>query len=227
MNEDIKILIVEDELIAAEFLTMFLRKEGYKVVGICEEGKDAIEKAQQLKPDIIFMDIYLKDGISGCDATLKIVSNIETKIIFLTAYSDDEMLKYAMDIGAVNYLVKPYKETQILVALRMALGQSSISSICSKPSLVELVHGFTYDLEKKKFYKKKEEVKLAGRGLAVIKYLCEHKESVVSASELSNHIYGENISSSTLRALIFRIKEKLGYELIENVSGLGYKIIHA
>ena len=225
MKTTITILIVEDELVAAEFLAMFLRKEGYEVVGICEGGEEAIVQARLLKPDVIFMDIYLKDHISGCDAALKIVSNIETKIIFLTAYSDDEMLKYAMDIGAVNYLIKPYKEAQILVALSMALGQNKISTIRPNPALVELVHGFTYDKVKQKFYQGSEEVKLAGKGLEVIAYLCLHKESVVSVSELSQHIYGKEIASSTLRALIFRIKQKLGYELIENISGLGYKIM--
>jgi len=225
MNKHIKILIVEDELVASEFLSLFLTKEGYTVVGICEEGKDAIQKAQRLKPDIIFMDIYLKDHISGCEAALKIVSNIETKIIFLTAYSDDEMLKYAMDIGAVNYLTKPYKESQILVALRMALGQNSLSIARPKHAEILLKYDYSYDIKTNKFYKNTTEVKLGGRGLDVISYLCKHREQVVSASELSQYLYGEVKHGSTLRALIFRIKEKLGVELIENVSGLGYKIL--
>jgi len=225
MNKDIKILIVEDELIAAEFLAIFLRKEGYTVIGICESGEEAIETAKMVKPDVIFMDIYLKDQISGCEAALKIVSNIETKIIFLTAYSDDEMLQYAMDVGAINYLIKPYKETQILVALRMALGQNKISSKESKISLVELAYGFMYDKIDEKFYRCGAEVKLGGKCLKVISYLASHHEQIVSSSELSFYIYGEEKTSSTLRALIYRIKRKLGVELIENISGAGYKII--
>jgi len=225
MNKEIKVLIVEDELITAEFLAMFLRKEGYDVIGICEGGEEAIIAAKKLKPDVIFMDIYLKDYISGCEAALQIVSNIETKIIFLTAYSDDEMLQYAMDIGAINYLIKPYKETQILVALRMALGQNKISSKESKMSLVELAYDFMYDKIDKKFYRGGAEVKLGGKCLKVISYLASHHEQIVSSSELSLYIYGEEKTSSTLRALIYRIKQKLGVELIENVSGVGYKII--
>jgi len=225
MNHDITILIVEDELIAAEFLALFLRKEGYDVIGICEGGEESIVLAQKLKPDVIFMDIYLKDHISGCDAALKIVSNIETKIIFLTAYSDDEMLKYAMDIGAVNYLIKPYKEAQILVALSLALGQTNISSVKPKSILLTLKYGFIYDRDKHKFYRNDEEVKLGGKGLMLVAYLCENSESVISVPELSRYIYGEERSTSTLRALVSRVKQKLGYDIIENVSGLGYKVI--
>lgn len=225
MKNNIRILIVEDELIAAEFLKLFLEKEGYNVVDICEGGQEAIDQAQVLKPDIVFMDIYLKDHISGCDAALKIVSNIETKIIFLTAYSDDEMLRYAMDIGAVNYLIKPYKETQILVALSLALGQASLSGHKKEKEKILLAYDFMYDVKTHKFYKGGSEVKLGGKSLKVIAYLATHKENIISVSELSKHIYGEEKNSSTLRALIFRIKQKLGVDIIENVSSLGYKIL--
>ena len=226
MNTSIKILSVEDELIAAEFLSIFLQQEGYTVIDICQSGSEAITKAQELKPDVIFMDIYLKDNISGCEASLKIVEMIETKIIFLTAYSDNEMLEYATDVKAVNYLIKPYNEKQILVALNMALKQKKNSSLSLKYELIELEYGFIYDKKKKKFLKDNEEVKLSGKSLALITYLCNHNESVISISELSQYLYNKEVLSSTLRALISRIKLKLGYELIENVSGLGYKIIN-
>jgi len=224
MSKSIKILIVEDELIAAEFLSIFLQQEGYTVVDICQSGSEAITRAKELKPDVIFMDIYLKDNISGCEASLKIVKTIETKIIFLTAYSDNEMLEYATDAQAVNYLIKPYNEKQILVALNMALKQNKNSSLSLKYEIIELEHGFIYDKKKKKFLKDNEEVKLSGKSLTLITYLCKHNKSIVSTAELSQYLYNKEVSSSTLRALISRIKLKLGYELIENISGLGYKI---
>lgn len=224
MNKSVKILIVEDELIAAEFLSIFLQQEGYTVVDICQSGGEAITKAQELKPDVIFMDIYLKDNISGCEASLEIVTRIETKIIFLTAYSDNEMLEYATEIEAVNYLVKPYREKQILVALSMALKQKKNSSLSLKHGLIELEYGFIYDKNQKFFLKDDEEVKLSGKSLALITYLCEHHKSIVSITELAQHLYNKEVPASTLRALISRIKLKLGYGLIENISGLGYKI---
>ncbi len=224
MKESIQILIVEDELIAAEFLTLFLKKEGYNVIGVCESGEDAIQMAQKYKPDVIFMDIFLKGTLNGCESALKIVSNLpHTKIIFLTAYSDDEMIQYAMDVGAINYLLKPYNEAQILVALNLALGKQSIPQKALLDRL-HLAYGYVYDFSQKKFLKDHNEVNLGGKGLAVIKYLCEHYQQVVSYTELSQYIYGEEKNSSTLRALIFRIKRKLECDIIENVSGLGYKI---
>jgi DNA-binding response OmpR family regulator len=220
-----KILIVEDELIAAEFLSIFLQKKGYIIVDICQSGSEAITKAKELKPDVIFMDIYLKDNISGCEAALKIVEKIKTKIIFLTAYSDNEMLEYATDVQAVNYLIKPYNEKQILVALNMALKQKKESSFVIQSEIVELEYGFSYDKKKKKLFKDNYEVKLSGKSLALVAYLCEHNELIVSVPVLSRYLYNKEISPSTLRAIISRIKIKLGYELIENISGLGYKII--
>nr|MCH9741561.1 response regulator [Campylobacterota bacterium] len=67
MNQTINILIVEDERIPAEFLKSFLEYQGYKVIGICDRGEDAIQMAQQFKPDVIFMDIMLKDKTSGSE----------------------------------------------------------------------------------------------------------------------------------------------------------------
>lgn len=202
MKSHIKILIVEDELVAAEFLALFLRKEGYDVIGICEKGVDAILMSEEMKPDVIFMDIYLKDHISGCDAALKIVSKIKTKIIFLTAYSNDEMLDYATDIGAINYLIKPYNETQILVALKIALGQPDVSKVSSNTHIIKLAHGYTYNILEGKLYTDKGEVPLSGKGYKVVSYLCKHHEHIVSSSELAYYIYGNEKPSSTIRALI-------------------------
>ena len=95
MQEYKKILIVEDELIAAESLKAFLRENGYEVIGITDSGAEAFELAKKLQPEIIFMDIMLKDGLSGSEAALKISRISSAKIVFLTAYAEDEMLDYA------------------------------------------------------------------------------------------------------------------------------------
>ncbi|HGZ70078.1 MAG TPA: response regulator, partial [Nitratifractor sp.] len=79
-----KILIVEDEVLTAQHLEMLIEDAGYSVVGICDRGERAIKEALRLKPDWIFMDVMLKDSISGSEAALKITTLIDTKIIFLT-----------------------------------------------------------------------------------------------------------------------------------------------
>lgn len=226
MNSNAKILIVEDERIPAEFLKKVLLQSGFEVVGICDTGEKAISESIKLKPDVIFMDIMLKDHISGAEAALQISNSIETKIIFLTAYSDDEMIAYALDAGAVNYLIKPYKEKQIQAALQLALGYTKpMQTQTSKKEMISLQDSYTFDTTQNRLYYQDKEVNLGRQTLKLLAYLVEHKNSTVSLDDLTTHVYGKNRETSSIRTLIFRLKKTLGSDIITNVSGIGYKII--
>ncbi|MCH9814272.1 MAG: response regulator [Epsilonproteobacteria bacterium] len=225
MNSNAKILIVEDERIPAEFLKKVLLQDGFEVAGICDTGEKAIAEAIRVKPDVIFMDIMLKDHISGAEAALKISNSIETKIIFLTAYSDDEMIEYALDAGAVNYLIKPYKEKQIQAALQLALGHTKpMQTKTREKGMVLLQNDYTFDTIQNRLYHQDKEVNLGRQTLKLLTYLVEHKNKTVSLHDLTTYVYGKNRETSSIRTLIFRLKKTLGSEIITNVSGIGYKI---
>jgi len=214
------VLIVEDERITAEYLRDILENANYTVLDICDKGADAIKKAIHLKPDIIFMDIMLKDNISGSEAALKISSMIDTKIIFLTAYSDNEMIEYAIDSGAVNYLIKPFREQQILTALKLALNKS----LYSDDTVVELKGGFKCDLSESKLYRYSNQIPLKANKQKMINCLCKNIDSAVPYKQLMTSIYGKEVKTSALRTLVSRINKEVNYNLIENISGVGYKI---
>lgn len=215
------ILIVEDERISAEYLKEIVQEAGYNVVDICDKGADAIKSALHNKPDLIFMDIMLKDNISGSEAALKISSMIDTKIIFLTAYSDEEMLEYAIDSKAVNYLIKPYREEQILVALKVALRESSYTE---EQNRVELENNYVCDIKDGKLYHFSSEVPLKEKKLKVITLLCKNIDQTVPYKQIIDTVYEKDAKVSALRTLISRLNKKLNHNLIENVSGVGYKI---
>ena len=215
------ILIVEDERISAEYLKEIVQDAGYNVVDICDKGADAIKSALHNKPDLIFMDIMLKDNISGSEAALKISSMIDTKIIFLTAYSDEEMLEYAIDSGAVNYLIKPYREEQILAALKVALRQSSYKE---EQDEIELQCNYKCNLKSGKLYQFSNEVPLKEKKLKIITLLCKNVDQTVPYKQIINTAYDKEAKLSALRTLISRLNKKLNYTLVENVSGIGYKI---
>ena len=224
MNKNISILIVEDEKIPAEFLKEFLEYQGYTIVDICTNGDDAIKVALHSKPDIILMDIILKGQMTGAEAAVKISSLIETKIIFLTAYLDDEMMEYALTSGAVNYLLKPYREKQILAALEIAIHKSlPQKNIPNK--VIKLSCEYVYNTEKKRLSYEGKEININNKSLKLIHYLVMHINTSVSKEELSNYIYGEVKESSTIRTLVFRLRKQLNCNIIENISGLGYKIL--
>ena len=121
MNSNKSILIVEDELISAEYLKEMLENDGYRVLNIVDSAEEAISQYKSINPDLVLMDIMLKGNISGSEAALKIKQyNSEAKIIFLTAYATDEMLNYAVEAEAYGYLMKPYREKEILATIKLA-----------------------------------------------------------------------------------------------------------
>ncbi|MBF2057371.1 MAG: response regulator [Cyanobacterium sp. T60_A2020_053] len=118
-----KILIVEDELIAAESLSVDLKKLNYEVIGIVTTGEKAIKKAQELCPDLILMDIMLKGKMDGITAAHHIYNELKIPIIYLSAYADTQTLQRAQTIPSYGYLVKPYKIADITTTIIMALAK--------------------------------------------------------------------------------------------------------
>ena len=130
------ILIVEDEGILAIELKEKLEKLGYNVPAIASTGAEAIELAAKHKPDLILMDIVLKGEMDGIEAANKIRSILKVPIIYLTAYADDGTVKRAKITEPFGYLVKPYNEKELQIALEMALYRHDDGEIEGEPSLV-------------------------------------------------------------------------------------------
>jgi PAS domain S-box-containing protein len=122
--EHANILIVEDEAIVAEDLRMTVTDLGYTVVGRGSSADEAVAKALEVKPDLILMDIVLKGDKTGIDASCEIKERMDIPIIFLTAYSDIELIDKALAAKPHAYIVKPFQAKQLLASIEMALYKS-------------------------------------------------------------------------------------------------------
>jgi len=224
----LKVVIVEDEFISAEFLKEVLEQHDINVVDIVDKGEKAIEVCTSLNPDLVFMDIMLKDNISGCEAAVVISQRCDSKIIFLTAYVDDEMVDYAVEAKAVGYLTKPYNEAQIIATLRlvMRMGEDTDceENIKTNKLSISLINGYIYDTQKKRLFKEGKEVGLGTKALKLIEVLCSAPGLSVSTEQIELSIWGEPVNDKTLRSLIFRIRAMTDNKLIENISKIGYRI---
>lgn len=115
-----RILIVEDERLVAEDLKNTLSSFKYEVVGIAASGEDAIALAKKSEPDLILMDIMLEGSMTGIEAAKIIYDKQQTPIIFLTAYADEETLEGAIQSNPYAYLIKPFRDRDLKITLRMA-----------------------------------------------------------------------------------------------------------
>jgi len=117
-----RLLICEDEGLTALRLRNTLTRFGYEVVGEARDGQQAVEMAEQLKPDAILMDIRMP-RLDGIAATRQIMERRPTAIVMLTAFSERELVEAALQAGASGYLVKPVSDEQIEPALAVALNR--------------------------------------------------------------------------------------------------------
>jgi len=118
--EKANLLVVEDEFITAMDLEERLEEMGYNVLKIVSSGEEAIKFAAELRPDLVIMDIILQGEMDGTEAAEKI-NSLEIPVIFLTAYSDVEILKKAKKSSPYGYIVKPYDNQVLEVTVETAL----------------------------------------------------------------------------------------------------------
>lgn len=118
---DTSIILVEDEIIVAADVKNRLENMGYSVLGIFDNGEEAIQKAGELKPNLVLMDIVLKGEMDGIDAAQNIRELYDIPIIYLTAYSDEKTLERAKVTEPFGYVLKPFEDREIQSAIEMAI----------------------------------------------------------------------------------------------------------
>jgi AmiR/NasT family two-component response regulator len=118
------ILIAEDETIIRLDLRALLEANGLEVVGEARDGVEAVELATSLKPDLILMDIKMP-RIDGIEAATRILAERAVPIVMLTAFGQDELVAHAIEIGVFAYLAKPFREQDLISAIRAAQARHS------------------------------------------------------------------------------------------------------
>ncbi len=115
------ILVVEDEAIVAMGIKQKLEDLGHQVVDIVFTGEDAVQTALKKEPDLILMDIVLKGNMDGIEAATRIRKKMDIPVIYLTAYSDEEVLERARMTEPYGYIIKPFKKSELNANIEMAL----------------------------------------------------------------------------------------------------------
>ncbi len=115
------ILIVEDEGITGEYLTLVLANHGYNVAGVVASGEDAVVAASKARPDLVLMDIKIRGEMDGIAAAEKIMQATDVPVIFVSAYVTDSVITKAMATHPCDYILKPFTSRRLLGAVEKAL----------------------------------------------------------------------------------------------------------
>ena len=247
MNEK-DILIVEDDEITALNLKISLQKQNYNVVGISHDIHDAKEKILNLKPEIIIIDISLQDSHDGIELAQEIRRVHGIPFIFLTSYSDDEIISQAKLTEPYGYIVKPFDPGSLHATLQMAffkynseqtLKKELVTLKSDKLSLEKLLYAkqdahepiiqfgedFHLDVSICETFYKGTKIKLTKKENAFLRLLVAQMGIVVSFEQAMKYVWEENgATENSVRTLVWRLRNKLEVDIIKNASGLGYYI---
>ena len=116
-----KIMIVEDEWIAAEDTQYKLQDLGYIVTALASTGNEAIQKAEEDKPDLVLTDIVLEGEMDGIEVAKQIYSSFDIPFVYLTAYADDKILERIKITEPFGYIVKPFTNEDLKITIELAL----------------------------------------------------------------------------------------------------------
>jgi CheY-like chemotaxis protein len=123
----VKILVVEDDKILAMGLEKKLKDSGFAITGIASSGAEAIDSVKEIQPDLVLMDIVLKGAMDGIETAKFIISLYDIPIIYLTAYADDEILERAEKTCPYGYILKPYKDNELIANIKMAIYKHNLN----------------------------------------------------------------------------------------------------
>lgn len=148
-KDEIKVLVVEDERIVAEDIKARLESLAYSVTGISFSGEDAVKKSENMRPDLVLMDIVLQGEMDGIEAASIISSSLDIPIIYLTAYADDRMLERAKITEPFGYILKPFEDRELLITIEMALYKHKMRKVLKESErryrgVVENAHDAIY-----------------------------------------------------------------------------------
>jgi response regulator NasT len=121
-GRDLRIVIADDEAVIRLGLRAMLEAQGYRVVGEAADGKRALDLVAKLEPDLVFLDIKMP-GVDGLQAARRLLAGRAVPVIILTAYADRAFVDQANEAGALAYLVKPVRESDLAPAVETAMGR--------------------------------------------------------------------------------------------------------
>lgn len=214
-----RILIVEDEADLRTGLVKLFREEGY-AVDAAANGIDGLQKAKDFEYDAIVLD-YMMPGMDGREVLRRLRSVKRTPVMMLTARNSVEDRVVGLDLGADDYLAKPFVQQELLARLR-ALVRRSHSGGGATFTLGAVV----IDTVARRVTKSGRPEALTGREYALLEYLAHRRGAVVTRAELYEHLFDENEDtlSNLLEVHVCNLRRKLGTDLIRTRRGMGYEI---
>jgi two-component system copper resistance phosphate regulon response regulator CusR len=218
-----RLLVVEDEPKAADYLQRGLAESGY-IVDVARNGIDGLHMALEFSYDAIVLDVMMP-GLDGWQVLQKLREQDDVAVLFLTARGELEDRLKGLDLGADDYLVKPFSFAELLARLRTLLRRGPVRAD------QHLVLGdLQIDVPKRRVTRGDIRVTLSNKEFALLQYFVTHQGEVLSRSLIASMVWDMNFDSDTnvVDVAVRRLRQKIddpfpGVRIIHTVRGVGYR----
>ena len=213
-----QILLVEDNETLAKGLIYSLEKNKYNVIHKMNV-KETSNYLENNKPDLIILDVSLPDG-NGFSLYSNLIKQKKIATIFLTAKDDEDDVVKGLELGADDYITKPFSTRELIARINRIV-------LKGDQHLVIKVKDIEFDIDKMVVLKNSVEINLTSLELKILHLLFVNLNKVVKRDEIIERIWewtGNDVNDNTVTVYLKRIREKLGTDIIKTIKGIGYRI---
>jgi two-component system, OmpR family, alkaline phosphatase synthesis response regulator PhoP len=218
------VLVVEDESSIASFVSLYLKNAGYGVRAV-GTGQEALDEVARSQPALIVLDLMLPD-IDGIDVCRRIRQKHEVPILMLTARDEDVDKIIGLEVGADDYLTKPFNPRELIARVKSILRRSAPER--REPETKQLQHGdLSIDAGRREVKVGDEEIQLAPKEFDLLWELLDHRGVVLTRDQLLERVWGYTFAGDTrtVDVHVRQLRRKLGdASPIVTVWGVGYKV---
>jgi two-component system, OmpR family, alkaline phosphatase synthesis response regulator PhoP len=223
-----RILVIEDDDDIRDLLRVNLTREGFQVF-CAPNGEEGLRQARVLEPDLVLLDLMLP-GMNGLDVcrTLKNLDNVAFPVIMVTARGDEHDIVLGLEMGADDYVVKPFSVPVLMARVRRALSRKRpvLENAKGDDALIEY-QGFQIDARRHEVRVEGVRLELTSSEFALLQFLVSHPGWVYTRSQIVKAVHGDDypVTERSVDVMVLSLRRKLGEagEVIETVRGVGYR----
>lgn len=227
MNDDPVIVIVEDDPNIADLVELYLRRDGYRPYQ-ASTGERALQVIAERNPELVLLDVGLPGELDGLGVCRAIRAESDIPIIFLTARDAEIDRVLGLELGADDYVTKPFSPRELVARVKAILRRSSgTASAEGRPTPIDLGWDLVVDPARREVTLAGEPIALATREFDLLHYLAEHRGLALSRLQLLDGVWGVGWvgDDRTVDVHVRQLRKKLGDALrLETVWGVGYRL---
>ena len=223
MGTDPLLLVVDDDRAIQQLLKAELEEQGFRVQ-LCGTGREAIDATVELRPDLVVLDLMLPD-LSGLEVLAQLRERNAVPVILLTGRTSTADRVRGLDLGADDYLGKPFAPEELAARVRAVLRRRTIAE--AEAGIAVRAGDFQIDLERRTVTRGEQVIALTRTEWNLLQFLAQNAGKVMLSQQILSHVWGPEYVDDRqyLRVWVSRIRKKLAPEVIETFPGIGYRLV--